>query len=188
MSQDAARTEILVAMSEAIHQFSLLEVQMSELFCALHNVEVGHMSHPLRHVFESVRSFDTRLSMVNVSVLQCEADPAFRRPWKWLLKDLRRLTQQRAQVAHATLIWTDAGPKLQPFLAYSSFIVEGVVRQALAIETVRAYSMDFALASGDLRNLSVYVHIARGRMVEIAEQIPDHAALLQMAPRPRNKH
>ena len=123
--------EIELMVGRCLNAWTRVEGSLRNLFLVLNGQNETALPCPLGAAFDSIQSFEVRLTMLNALI---RADPntdrdngAFRRAWHALYGNLSRNKRRRAEVAHfaiVTFITGNTGERryeLHPFFTLSSF-------------------------------------------------------------------
>ena len=137
MDYPPGETSLLRAVGAALSNWSLVELQLSGLFCNLSRIE----QRQARAIFDGIISFEVRLGICDrlmafqpVSELEAEM-------WTRLSARLSKFYKKRHELAHFSVLHSDSGAvAIAPFL--TSAAIGGKVRE-LSTDQIRERSGKF---------------------------------------------
>ena len=123
------KSEILLAVGECLHTWSIVELEIGNLYMVFHGIRRDEFSHPIRIAFEEIVSLEIRLAMMGA---YAEADGSLRQSYLPHFQPLRarimKLYKKRHEIAHFTLVGRGdmEHPKIlvKPFFTWSNFIAK----------------------------------------------------------------
>ena len=108
-------SELFRAIGAALHNWSLVEMQLSGLFSTLSDIGDQKKSHAL---FDAIISFETRLAMCDRLMAFESADEVEAETWSRMSARLSKFYKKRHELAHFTMVAWAKEPAISPFLTF----------------------------------------------------------------------
>lgn len=129
---------LLKAVGAALHNWSLVEIQLSTLFAALSDVPDQNKAHA---IFAAILSFDARLAVCDRLMKLENLDELHKEMWTKMSARLSKFYKKRHEVAHFTVGYSGDEEVINPFFTQEKWIYENV--RHLTVAQIRERSEKF---------------------------------------------
>ena len=123
MATDEDHNPILLAVGQALRQWSAVEVGLAGIFAILADIPDPMKAH---RIIDAIVSFDARLDVVDALMSEEALTPLELETWKRAAAKLKKQYKKRHELAHFSIVNTISNGKdnirLSPFLTYGQFL------------------------------------------------------------------
>ena len=164
---------VLRAVGAALHNWSLIELQLSNLFSVISDPRDQRKAHA---VFAAVLSFDARLAICDRLMDLEEADELEKEMWTKLSARISKYYRKRHELAHFTLNHGAQSPAIQPFYTVEKWAFDKV--RYLSEEEIRERSRKFIELAQALPWFGAQAFQRRGPSQQPLEPKPEEPPLV----------
>ena len=190
---EATQSEVEAITTKCLYAFSNIEMALTSLFLTLNNTmrdagEPPHERHPLAAAFDSIQSFDTRLTIIHTFILaDARLDVKFKAAWNTLYNNIDAQRRRRNQLGHFSLVHRivpqpdstyQSRYLIQPYFAISKIFTNRMPKP-LSFDMLCARKNAFNKTKERIIRLTQYIRVTRDNALIAGRPVTDPARLLQ---------